>query len=464
MESMAGRHLPNRTGMRIIYSSLALAVSVRVASAQATTTSASATSPTPAECRVPAGATVGGSADSLCLSRTGAITRALAANPQLAVASALVAQARARKVQGTAIPDPAFAAAVDQSRNIFGSNGMAAGRTMYATLTVPFPDKFRLQGKIGSADVQGSRYDSIQTWQALAAATSQGYDALLASLRRQRDLQEARRLAAEFLEKTKSRFEAGTVARIDVVKAQVDLAQADNDLIAAGSEVQTARASLNRFLGRSLGAPIATADTLAIPPPLPALADLEAWAMTHRPEVGSLDSQAEGARAAVSLAKEFWLPDITIGVGKDWADPGPGVLTTGLSLPIPVFYWQHARGEIAEARSHVTELAATRRDLEAAIGEEVRALRAAADVALRQATWLRDQVLPSAQEAYRIATVSYGLGGSSALEVLDARRTLLDAENQFTDALAAANSARADLERAVAGPLASFRSGANDDR
>jgi outer membrane protein TolC len=49
--------------------------------------------------------------------------------------------------------------------------------------------------------------------------------------------------------------------------------------------------------------------------------------------------------------------------------------------------------------------------------------------------------------------VSYGLGGSSALDVLDARRNLLDAETQYADALAAANSARSNLERAAATPL-----------
>jgi outer membrane protein TolC len=56
--------------------------------------------------------------------------------------------------------------------------------------------------------------------------------------------------------------------------------------------------------------------------------------------------------------------------------------------------------------------------------------------------------------------LSYGLGGLSALEVLDARRTMLDAQRQFADALAAANSARSDLERAAGVPLTTFVPGA----
>ncbi len=67
--------------------------------------------------------------------------------------------------------------------------------------------------------------------------------------------------------------------------------------------------------------------------------------------------------------------------------------------------------------------------------------------------YLRDELLPEAREAYRIASTSYGLGGSSALEVLDAQRTLLDVESQYTDALGASNDARAQLELAVGAPL-----------
>jgi cobalt-zinc-cadmium efflux system outer membrane protein len=90
----------------------------------------------------------------------------------------------------------------------------------------------------------------------------------------------------------------------------------------------------------------------------------------------------------------------------------------------------------------------------------VRVTYATAATALAQAVFLRDQLLPEARRAYDIALTSYGLGGSSALDVLDARRTLLDAEGQYADALGAANDARADLERAVAGPFDAASAGA----
>src|SRR6185295_13982697 len=116
-------------------------------------------------------------------------------------------------------------------------------------------------------------------------------------------------------------------------KAQVDLAQVTNDLIATERDADNARASLNRLLNRPLGRPVGLADTLAVPPELPPLASLEAMALQARPELASLEHQQQGAKAATSLAREYWLPDIIFGLGKNYADPGPGIVTTGVAFP-----------------------------------------------------------------------------------------------------------------------------------
>ncbi len=396
--------------------------------------------------------------DSLCLTRGQAIAQALRYNPQLDVSAALTEQARARKVEGTAIPDPDFGVSFEQARGVFGG-GDPTARAVGASLSLPFPDKFRLRGRIGSADVHAAESDAVLTRQLLASQTSQTYDSLLSALRREHDLHEALGLAQDFARKTEARFNAGSVPKLDVVRARLDIAQSENALIANERDIANARAALNRLIGRPLGAPVAAADSLSVPPPLPDLALIEPAALGARPELASLAAQQAGAHAAVSLAREYWLPDIVFGISRDYAAPGPGIITTGIALPLPIFFWQHSNGEIREARYRERELAATLVDLRAQVGQDVRAAYATAAAALRQALYIRDQLLPTAREAYRIASVSYGLGGSSALEVLDARRSLLDAESQYTDALAAANSARADLERATAVPLATLATG-----
>jgi cobalt-zinc-cadmium efflux system outer membrane protein len=396
--------------------------------------------------------------DSVCLTREAALTAAGVRNPQIRAAQEQVAQARARRVQGIAIPDPQFDVEFNEATGLFGG-GRATDRIVGTTLQVPFPDKFRLRGRIGSADVRSTEAALLALQQGIAATTSQVYDSLLAALRHQHDLEQARALAQDFLKKTDARFEGGSAARLDVIRARVDVAQAENDLITNARDIVNARAALNRLIDRPLGAPLAVSDSLVLPPPLPALEQLEAAAFASRPELAGLAREQEGAKATTALAREYWLPDFIFGISKNYADPGPGLFSTGISLPLPAFFWQHSKGEIAESHHRELELAASYRDLRAEVGQDVRSAYAAASTALRQAVFLRDNLLPSAREAYRIASVSYGLGGASALEVLDARRVLRDAESQYTDALAAASMARADLQRAVGAPLERFEAG-----
>jgi cobalt-zinc-cadmium efflux system outer membrane protein len=244
------------------------------------------------------------------------------------------------------------------------------------------------------------------------------------------------------------------VPRLDVIKARVDVAQATNDLISSERDISTAQAALDRLLGRPLGLPILATDSLGVPPDLDALEDLEPLALSRRAELESIAQQRRGAGAATSLAREFWLPDITLGVSRDVTPGAPAsAFSTGLAFPLPILFWQHTKGEIAQSQYRERELAATERDLRASIGEEVRTAYATASAALLQARYIRDALLPAAQDAFRAASAAYAIGGSSALEVIEARRALLDAEAQYTDALAAANTSRADLERAVGAPL-----------
>jgi cobalt-zinc-cadmium efflux system outer membrane protein len=397
------------------------------------------------------------------LTRRQAVDEALAHNPQLEAARQQVAQARARVSEATALPDPSFSAAIaDETGPV--QFGTAGSKAMGIGVTIPFPTKIHLRGAVAGTDVSASEFSYTQSRQLIASQTVQAYDALLVAERHAQDLAEAKRLSDDFLQKTQARFNAGTAAKIDVIKAQVEVAQAENDLIANERDVANARAALNRLLGRVLGASVQMADTLTVPAAPPSLEMLEQHALVQRPEVRSMEAQRAGARMATSLAGQYWLPDLSIGVQRDFVRGIPTPYETDIGFSFPLFFWQHRSGEVAESQHHEMELAATSRDLEAQVSQEVESAHAAASTALRQVLYLRDQLLPEARDAYRIASTSYALGGSSALEVLDAQRTLLDAQSQYTDALGAANDARSQLELAVGAPLDSISTGDTHER
>jgi outer membrane protein TolC len=392
------------------------------------------------------------------------VAEALAHNPQLEVARQMTAEARAQRVQDVAIPDPVGTASITNQA------GSPSYKPLSASLNLPFPDKFRLQYNIGTAGVRAAESNLAALRQQIASQTAQTYDSLRVALRHHADLTESRALSADFLQKTQARYAAGTAAKLDVVRAQVNLGQADNALIANSLATANARASLNRLVGRPLPTPIAPADTLAVPPALPDLAPLESHALSTRPELAGLRAQQAGARASTALTAEYWVPDLFFALTKDYGAPDPYIPNQnitwqyGLSVPLPVLLFEHTSGDLAQARHHERELAASYRDLRAQVDQDVRAAYATAATSLQQATYLRDQVLPEAREEYRIAATSYGLGGASALDVLQARTDLVSAESQYTDALAAADAAQADLERAAGGSLSQFRVGDHNAR
>jgi outer membrane protein TolC len=397
---------------------------------------------------IPAGAASAQATDTLHLSRRQTIAEALVKNAQLDVAREQTAQARARRVTGTAIPDPTLTAAFDQEPSPFSLSG-AASRPVGLGLTIPFPDKFRLNNRIGVADIRNSESNYRLQQQTVALQASATYDSLLVALEHRKILKEAESTAKDFLNRTNARYEGGTAAKLDVIQAQVGVAQAGNDLIANERDIATAQASLNRTLGRIAGAPVVPTDSLEAAPPLPDSATIVATALSNRPELAMLQHQQEGARASTSFAKEFWLPDLVMAVNRDYAVSGSTLFTTGISLPLPAFYWQHAKGDIAQAQHFERALSASYRDTRAQVAQDVQTAYANASTAMRQVSFIRDQLVPAAREAYRVASTSYSLGGSSALEVLTARSNLLSAQSQLADALAAASTARADLDRAL---------------
>ena len=387
------------------------------------------------------------------LSRRQAVAEALAKNPALEASREQVEQARARVVEAKAFPDPSFAADLTQQESLLKPS-TATSRDIGINLTLPFPSKLRLAGRVATADLRAAEFSLAQLGNQIASQTAQAYDALLVAERHRQDLTDGRAFAEDFLKKTEARFQAGTVAKLDVIKATVDVAQAGTALIANERAIATSRATLNQALGRPPGALIEAADDLTdVPPPLPDIETLAALAAASRPEIRSVLAQREGAKDATTLAKRYWLPDLNLGLARNFTTGDPAAYSTSLSFTLPLFFWQHTNGAIAEARHREAELDATRRDTASQVDLDLRSAHAAADTARRQALFIRDQLLPAAREAYRIASATYTMGGTSALEFLDAKRALLDAKSQYTDALGAAGDAMANLERAVGAPL-----------
>jgi outer membrane protein TolC len=386
------------------------------------------------------------------LSRQEAVHEALAHNPALTAAREMVSEAKAQITIATAIPDPQLVTEIDQERNWLNP-ASGSERDIGVQFTVPYPYRTHLAGKIARAGWKEAQYSLVQLQQQTASQTAQAYDAYLVAMRHRDDLLQSKDIAGQFLSRSEVRYRAGTVAKLDVLKARVDLAKAENDLIANERAIVTSRASLNRLMGRHMRDNVEPADKLETFRAVPDLVYLEQMAINSRPELSSMKKQREAAHDSTVLSKNFWVPDLNLTLWRSYIDGAPDSYKFDGGITFPLFFWQHQKGAVAQAEHHELELKATDSDLQNQILLDVYNSYATATTTWRQAVYLRDQLLPEALEVFKTTFNSYNLGGSSALDLLSAKSTLVDAQSQYTDALGAVNDALADLERALGSPI-----------
>jgi cobalt-zinc-cadmium efflux system outer membrane protein len=397
------------------------------------------------------------------LSRQQAIQEALDRNPSIAAAREQVAEAKAGITIATALPDPSLVTEIDQERD-FVSPGTGTERDVGIQFTVPFPLRNRLNGRIARGSWQAAQFALTQLQQQIASQTAQAYDAAQVAARHREDLTQSKEISAQFLDKAQKRFLAGTVPKLDTVKAKVDLAKAENALIANGRLIATTRSSLNHLLGRAMDVALEELDPLYVPATVPDVNTLSQLAAASRPELRSMRVQRKAAHDSTTVAKQYWAPDLNLTLWRSKIDGAPNSYKFDGGITFPLFFWQHKKGQVEQAVHHEQELNATEQDLFSQVMLDVQNSHATANTTWQQAVFLRDQLLPEAHEEFDVALKSYTLGGSSSLDLLDAKNTLIDAESQYTDALGAVNDAVADLERAVGAPLLNAIAGSSHEK
>ncbi len=123
----------------------------------------------------------------------------------------------------------------------------------------------------------------------------------------------------------------------------------------------------------------------------------------------------------------------------------------GLSLAVPLFDRNQGQiaGSLARADQARTRRDALRRSVEAkAFAAHARALAQRAQVAA-----YRETLVPTATTIESLAEEGYRLGRSPVLAVLEAQRTLRDAKSEYLSSLLSLQSALADLEDVLGGPI-----------
>ena len=316
-----------------------------------------------------------------------------------------------------------------------------------------------------AAAAAGRRANSLD--QAAAAATARtaadvaleakrAYHGLLAAEQMLGVAEDAVRLAETHHKLVEDMLTAGTAARSDVLRADVEVAEARQGRSRAANGVNLAGAALNRILGRDLDTPVRVEPPGGLPNEPPALQDAVARALQARPDLQVLRAQLAAAETGEVLARGQRQPAVSVSAALSQQTSSafvpPTLLLAGVVLRWPLLDGERAKHDIAEAGARAAQVRALLAEAEGGIALEVRQ----AWLALREARerfQVEEKNVLAAEEAATISELRYQAGAATHLETIDARLALRRARTNRAQAAGDAHVARAELERAVGGEL-----------
>jgi outer membrane protein TolC len=249
---------------------------------------------------------------------------------------------------------------------------------------------------------------------------------------------------------TLARFEAGTVTRVAVLRAQLDRTRAEQDLLRSRNALAAAKLALATLLQREPNFELA-------PPPEPVLPATQEGmaeaALEQRPDVAAA---REGEALANTQRRGVWLsflPTLGLSAAYRWSNAGgfTGQNTTWLvSLGASWTIWDGGLREanLREQSARVAEAEAQRLAAEARTREEVARYQLELESALANRAKAQEAV-ELARESQRLTDISFRAGVATYLEVADTNTALTSAEVGFVAERLSAALAALRLLKAV---------------
>jgi outer membrane protein len=261
------------------------------------------------------------------------------------------------------------------------------------------------------------------------------------------------------LQDARHRFEAGTVPQFNVLRAEVELANAKPPLIRAQNDLRLAREALVRLL--ALDSP-STREFTDINFDGRLAYEHRAWelpaaltqALAQRPELQQAEKQVALNREGLTVAAAGNQPQLSVfadyGIRErtfsDEMDRSIQGWTVGARVSWPVFDGLLTRGKVLQARAQLNQATLdqddTRRGVELEVRQGYSTYRQALELLEAQ-----KKTVEQAEESLRLAESRFRAGAGTQLEVLSAQTAVTDARSNEVQALYDYNVALANLDR-----------------
>ena len=312
--------------------------------------------------------------------------------------------------------------------------------------------------KLGIQDVNLSLESARQN---VAYQVSSAYYDVLVAVETIAMYEKALETQKRYLQQTRDFLEVGDGTRLDILRAQSQLATTEPELLMARHSLVQAEKTLNFLLGRPLEEPLSTSPVEAVEdfeaPPLDSVVQV---AVLNRPDLRQLNVEVDMYDKTVNVFKADFRPRMdlnghygfsTIRTG-DIFDRNFESWRVSLVLSVPVFDGFKNRGVVMQYRSQKN-----RKEIESQkLAEQIRlqalqtldACTSAAEVYRG-----REISLESSEEEERVTADQFDQGLVTLYELLDSNRRALLARSRSIDGRYGLLRQIADLKRAMGIPV-----------
>ncbi len=384
---------------------------------------------------------------------TSLVERSLAANQELAAADARVRQARSlsRVARSRYFPGITLGTSAERSQTRFrgGSDG-GTGSNLENSFAIPITLSYEL-------DLWGRLARQVESAQASEAAAEESLNALRLTIASEvaqtywalRAVDADRALLARTVALRREAFglltrqrDAGAISGLDLSRAETEVATAEADRIGLDRDrIELVNALAVLGGAAATGSSVPERTELPAPPSVPITVPSEL--LRQRPDIRVAERQVAAANAEIGVATAAFYPSVSIGAsgGLDAArlsqlfSSSALVWSIGPNLTLPITGQKLLRAQReATVAAHEAASAEYRQTVLNSMREVENALQGSAILVRRQKA--QEDAVASARQTFDLSSQRFDAGLVSFLDVVDAERTRLEAE-QRTNAVRA---------------------------
>ena len=284
------------------------------------------------------------------LTLDGAIDLALKQNPEIQLAVKKLEEARGQRLQMEAVSNPEVVFSdegLGLTKNSTG--GMEKEISFGVQQYLEFPGKRAYREKLGRFGEERVALELERARRIVRAAVKKSYYKALLSQKIVETLEANSVWMDQLIENLLIKYQAGSTLYVDVLRARVEKARLQNQLIEEKRGGGTARIELNLLLGRDGYTPMNFLTEMAYSPKGPDVTRLMEEARISGLSLMIATIKRRQTETGLKLAKMNLLPDFTLGLFSPSLRTNAWGFSIGVS--VPMYWWKKQRGEVMEAQA-----------------------------------------------------------------------------------------------------------------